>query len=221
MFLLLWPGKVFVFFSPAVFQDAMTSFLAVENPLRQWQLERLWTARKRGPRIRQADMVPLTPHLPHGAPGAAPGGSGPAVLWAIPGGPPSLETPFQFRVQQLHGFVVLNPFMLKIVVVSFIPCNLILTHPEVGSKVVIGNRPWGTEMVRWSVSGIWGQWGFSHRDRNWTCVADSRKSYINSQPKCPGVKSLLKARHGWTKRLLQPRGKMRSIRWMGGLAAHG
>ena len=32
-------------------------------------------------------------------------------------------------------------------------------------------------------------------------------------PKCPGVKSLLKARHQWTKRLLQPRGKMRSTKW--------
>ena len=87
-----------------------------------------------GPWIRQVHTVPLTPHLPQWAQVAVPGESGSVVHWAIPGGPPSLETLFQFGVQQLYGFFVLNPFMLKIVAVSFIPCNLILSHPEVGNQ---------------------------------------------------------------------------------------
>ena len=47
-------------------------------------------------------------------------------------------------------------------------------------------------------------------------MADSRKSYINSHPKGPGVKSLLKATHWRTKRPLQPRGRMSSMRWWAG-----
>ena len=85
MFLLLWLCKVcFWFFFPAVFQDADTSFLGVESPLRQWWLELLCTARKRGPWRHQVDTDSLTMGLPHLAQVDTPGQFWPAEHWAIP-----------------------------------------------------------------------------------------------------------------------------------------